>query len=654
MAGAATFHDAEIVFGMLSASLLRRHLVKVTGLAIVAISLLANHVEAHGLGNEPAPQSRFRFTALPLAEPEGLAPRSVREVRLNLQRIDGWLSSVGAAVAAGDLDSDGVANDVCHVDPRWDKVLVSPAPGTATRFPLFFLDPPANLLDPSKMAPLGCTLGDLNSDGLLDAVVTYVGRTPLVFLQREGASELGPDRFVVNDIVPGGQQWITTAVALADADGDGRLDIIVGNYFPDGADILDTTEPGRDPDMSMQDSFSDAFNGGRNRILRQIGSTTSPAPSVTFEDVAAFDEGVAGGWTLAIGAADLDGDLLPELYFANDFGPDRLLSNRSTPGRIQFDVVKGNLDFVTPPSKVLGHDSFKGMGVDFADVNRDGRLDLFVSNITSDFALHESNFLFLSHGDRDDLSAYRDVSRPSGVAQSGWSWDARFGDFDNDTHPEIMVATGYMKGQVNLWPEMHELAFANDRIVHDVRSWPLLGEDADLSGHEPNRFFVRGSGTHYVDMAAASGLFSQAVTRGLATADVDADGDMDIIVANQWEPSVLYRNECVRCGSSLVLNLFHTRIDGTGAETGRVPAIGATAVVTLPHGERLLSEVDGGSGHAGKRSPELHFGLGEVPPNARLSVALSWRDLHGVPHARTILLSPGRHDLTLDDLEVQR
>jgi hypothetical protein len=633
---------------MLTDSRLRPHLVKILGLLFVVVALLANQVEAYGWGKR-VPRSQFHFTSLPLPEPAGLA-RSVRAIRPNLQRIGAWFSAVGAAVAVGDLDGDGLANDLCHVDPRWDKVLVSPAPGTGARFPLFSLEPPVKLFDPLRMAPTGCVLGDLNSDGLLDATISYWERTPLVFLQRATGGQLGVDRFAVEDIVPTGQRWATTTATLTDIDGDGRLDIVVGNYFPDGSDILDVAPSGPDKAMSMHDSFSNAFNGGRDRILRQTGSAPSPAPTVTFEDVPALSEDVARAWTLAIGAADLDGDLLPELYFANDFGPDRLLRNRSTPGHIQLDLVEGRLDFTTPPSKVLGHDSFKGMGVDFSDVNGDGKLDIFVDNITSNFAFHESNFLFLSNGQRDDLGAYRDASRPLGVAQSGWSWDARFGDFDNDTYAEIMVATGFVQGRTNRWPEAMELAFANDRVVHDTQWWPSFREDADISGHEPNRFFVRGSGERYIDMAAEAGLASTAVSRGVATADVDGDGDLDVVIANQWEPSVLYRNDCVRCGQSLVLGLYHRRIGAAAGEPGRSPAIGVTAVVTLPDGRRLVDQVDGGWGHSGKRSPELHFGLGEVAAGIPMSVALSWRDLNGVLHTHTVLLTPGRHDLTLDDL----
>ena len=126
----------------------------------------------------------------------------------------------------------------------------------------------------------------------------------------------------------------------------------------------------------------------------------------TFADVPdLFDDDVSRGWALASTATDLDGDLLPELYLANDFGPDRLLHNRSTPGRIRLALVEGEGSRLTvPKSKMLGHDSFKGMGVDFGDLDGDGLYDMYVSNITTSFGIQESNFAFVNQArDTDDL-----------------------------------------------------------------------------------------------------------------------------------------------------------------------------------------------------------------------------------------------------------
>jgi hypothetical protein len=113
----------------------------------------------------------------------------------------------------------------------------------------------------------------------------------------------------------------------------------------------------------------------------------APQGAPQFEEAqGALDQQSAQGWALAIGAADLDGDLLPEIYFANDFGPDRLLHNRSTPGHPRFELLTGQRSLTTTKSKVLGRDSYKGMGVDFGDLNGDGSRHLRC-NITRSMGL---------------------------------------------------------------------------------------------------------------------------------------------------------------------------------------------------------------------------------------------------------------------------
>ncbi len=155
-------------------------------------------------------------------------------------------------------------------------------------------------------------------------------------------------------------------------------------------------------------------------------------------------------WTLAIAAGDLDGDLLPELYFANDFGPDRLLHNRSRPGEFHFALLEGRKTLTSPNSKVVGRDSFKGMGVDFGDLNGDGVTDILVSNIAADFALEESHFAFLGTGEtvrmRSGVAPFHDESERLGLSRSSWAWDAKIADLDNDGAGEVLQALGFVEG----------------------------------------------------------------------------------------------------------------------------------------------------------------------------------------------------------------
>ncbi len=377
-----------------------------------------------------------------------------------------------------------------------------------------------------------------------------------------------------------------------------------------------------------------------------------------------FDDSVLRGWTFAIGAADLDGDLLPEIYFVHDWGPDRLLHNRSQPGTLKFALLKGERTMTMPRSKVLGGDSFNGMGIDFGDLNGDGWPDLFVSNITAPYGLHESHFVFLSTGRVDQMRAgvapYWDASERLGLARSGWAWEARLADFDNDGTLEAVQAAGFLKGSVDRWPEAQELAVANDSLISDPRSWASLEPGDDVSGRDHNPFFVRAADGRYHDLAGPLGLADPMCSRGIALADVDGDGRVDFAVANQWGPSYLFHNQAPAAGTYLSLRLC-LPVDATHHGAARVhsanarpeeacrPAIGASATVSWGAGRKATAQVDGGTGHSGKRAPELHFGLGRVASHEPLRVDVHARDRDGRRRAETLALEPGRYTVILGE-----
>jgi hypothetical protein len=601
--------------------------------------------------------ARFQFAAQPLPEVPGPEVRYIRPVHPSLQHAAAWISSVGASVAIADMDGDQLPNDVCYVDTRTDQVIVAPIPGTGDRFAPFVLSPGARLYDRTTMAPTHSLPGDLNEDGRTDVIVSYWGRTPIAFLQRGGESRaegaLSGEGFVPIEIAPGGERWFTDAACRADVDGDGHVDLLVGNYFQDGARILDESADGSE---EMQKSMSMAFNGGRNRLLLWAGGSGGENPTVEFRDASeAIDsiDGVPVGmqWTLAIGAADLDGDLLPELYFGNDFGPDRLLHNRSQPGKPQFAILNGVRTMRVPKSKVLNHDSFKGMGVDFGDLNGDGMLDMYVSNIAAEFALEESHFMWVSTGRPEDMkrgiAPYTDESETLGLSRSGWGWDSRLADFDNDGVLEAVQAIGFLLGDVNRWPELHEVGMGNDQWLADPSKWHRFHLGDDLSGrYHHNPFYVRAADGRYYDVAPELGMDEPQITRGIALADVDRDGDLDFATGNQWLPSQFFKNECSKPGSFLGLRLLLPVDDDANSST---PAIGAAVTVSLPNGQRLVGQVDGGNGHSGVRAPELHFGLGDLPSDIVLKVKLQWRDRSGRVREESSLVTPGWQTVVLGE-----
>jgi hypothetical protein len=599
---------------------------------------------------------RFRFERATFPRLGALQGNSIRKVNPRFQAIVSWISTVGAGIALGDLDGDGLSNDACLVDPRTDQVIVSPVPGTGARYAPFTLVPAKSPYDGTRTAPMGCLFADLNEDGLLDVIVYYWGRTPVAFLRRQaGASQLlSADAFLSQQLVPGEERWYTNAALVADVDGDGHVDLIFGNYFADGSSVL-----GPAGFAEMQESMSRSDNGGSKPILLWKSATSGEKPSVMFTPVTGLNATLGNGWTLAMAACDLNLDLLPELYIANDFGPDRLLYNISTPGHVVLKPLRTRRGWTTPKSKVLGQDSFKGMGVDCADLNGDGLPDLMVGNITDPYALEESNLVYLSTGELSDfrsgIAPYQERSESLGLARSGWSWDVRFGDFDNQGDQQILQATGFLKGSTNRWPDLQELAMGNDLMLRNPAHWPHVQPGDDLSGgNNQDRFYVRSASGRYFDLGSSIGLGEPNVTRGIAVADVDGDGRLDFVLANQWADSLSFHNVSQSAGDFLGLHLLlpvspiATTVYGGHTTKGIAasPAIGARATVYLPGGRKLVQQVDGGNGHSGKSSPDLHFGLGAVGPQS-LRVALDWRDRKGkIRHVETSL-APGWHTVLL-------
>src|SRR5262249_1622243 len=141
---------------------LRHRLTALFALAVLGVLFGLTQLPTLAKATRDDMASRFRFRRAPLPELKGYRAKSVRAVNPSLKRIDAWISSVGAGAALGDLDGDGLPNDLCQVDPRTDQVMVAPVPGTGSRYHPFALDPSPVHYEPATMAPMGCLIADLN------------------------------------------------------------------------------------------------------------------------------------------------------------------------------------------------------------------------------------------------------------------------------------------------------------------------------------------------------------------------------------------------------------------------------------------------------------------------------------------------------------
>jgi enediyne biosynthesis protein E4 len=607
--------------------------------------------------------SPYKFKQMPIAMPPGYHPtQTIRQVNPAYYHLRSWISSVGAGIALTDVTGHGRDDGMCIVDPRTDDVVVTYAPTAPAqdRFTPFVLNP-SPLPMTSAMAPMGCAPGDFTGDGQMGFLVYYWGRTPILFLPKSTATTPSPSAYKPTELVPeasvdgqyGGPDWNTNAVNIADFDGSGHPDIFVGNYFPDSAVL----NPHGLNNVQMPASLSNARNGGGDYVFKWTGATSGPNPSASYiQQPEAIPYTDSTGWTLAAASADLTGNGMPDLYIANDFGEGHLLYNESTPGGpIKFKEALGHRSPTTPKSFVVGKGSFKGMGVDFGDLSDNGRFDFMISDITTTWGLEESNLVFMNEAKSDaamknylaqGFAPFTQQAEPMGMAWTGWSWDVKMGDFLNSGHLDVVQTDGFIKGTENRWPWLQEMAMTNDDLLTNPADWPLVEPGDDLAGHQCVAFYAPGPGDRYENISQQLGLCDRTPTRGVAMADTRGDGRLDFAIARQWGPPAFYANES-KVGNYLGLQLYRPAPGGhpgQGLEGPGSPAYGATAQIYTP-GHTQIAQLDGGSGHSGKSSFEVSFGLGSY--DGPVTVRLHWRGTNGIFYQQTLKLAPGTHDLLL-------
>lgn len=588
-------------------------------------------------------------------------------VQPNLKQVEAWICALGASITIGDLDGDGFCDDLAHTEPRDASLVISKTPFSPgpKRYDPFVLQPPQALSHltygpkhPARVAsctPVGTLVGDFNRDGWSDLIVYYWGRSPLIFYRKPEIQTLGATAFQPVELLGDKPEiWHTSAAIQGDFDSDGIMDLLFGGFFADHAPVLgDSTEASATADFRRAHLLEEKSDGSDLRRIPQMQASKARAtnggdlhffrgmPDGSFATVSneCIRRRLRGQWVLALGAADLDHDGRLDFYVANDFGPDLLASNRSTgPGDFSFAQCMGSRSLSTPKSSQLGHDSCKGMGAAISDINGDGNLDILVSNIATEFGLQEGHFAWINTGNmtqmQDGLAPFVNQAETIGIARSGWGWDMKCADFNNDGRSEILQACGFIRGSRNGWPSLHSVALMSSLALDGANHWAPMRNGIDISGGDRNCFFVNSNG-HFIDInaeAIRTGIpnppFPEAtVSRGIAIADMNADGKVDFAVANQWGTSWIYHNTRDSLDSRhLCLSLAtpDAKFPNKGIS---MPPYGATVRISYSKGGRQVSQealVEGGNGHAGRSAPEVYFGLGGLPADTPIDVSIEW------------------------------
>jgi hypothetical protein len=412
---------------------------------------------------------------------------------------------------------------------------------------------------------------DADNDGRPDLLVARFG-TPILYRNE------GKGRFRDVSAASGLRKFGNTIAALAfDYDNDGRLDLLFGNYFPP-VNLIELPTP-----HVLPDDLDAADNGGGVTLWRNV--TPPGSAEIRFAETT----GPAGlshdtQWTLDAGHADLDNDGWQDLYLAGDYGTDRLFFN------------KRDGTFRDATKEAIGIDTKKGMNVDMADFDHDGRIDVYVTNITDEY-MKECNMLWHNDGD----GKFTDLSRESGTCNTLWGWAAKFGDLDDDGWEDLFVVNGLRSaGKENYIPVLLEMIITPGIDFTDVTKWPAIGT-MSWSGYQKKKLFRNLGDQTFKEISAEAGVDNDLDGRGIALADFDNDGRLDIYQTNADQRSLLYRNTAEKTGHWIELKLAGT--------TSNRDAIGAR--ITVKAGSQTwLREVDGGNGYAGQSSKRVHVGLG--------------------------------------------
>jgi Flp pilus assembly protein TadD/peroxiredoxin len=537
-------------------------------------------------------------------------------------------------VAAGDFDNDG-----------FDDLYVCQPAGLPNR--LYRNRGGGTFEDVTEKAGVGvldgtaCALfADFENKGRQDLLVVC-GSGPLLFLnQGDGTFSLKRDAFKF-DHPP---QGTFTHAALADYDGDGRLDIYLCMYsYYLGLDQYHYPVP-----------YFDARNGPANVLLHNEGNATFADRT---EAAGLNVDNDRYSFACAWGHSTRSG--LPDLYVANDFGRGNLYRNN------------GNGTFTSVSTDAHVEDPGAGMSASWSDYDNDGNQDIYVANMWSaagqrvseqkvfqENALEEIRALYRRHARGNSLyrnkgdGKFQNVSGQAGVEMGRWSWCSDFFDFDQDGYSDIYIANGYISGPPSNAPDKSDLGSffwrqvvakspqdATPSLAYE-HGWNALNElirsDISWSGYERNVMLVNNRDGTFSEVSGVLGLDFPEDGRSFVLADLDHDGRLEVILKNRNAPQLrILHNGMQNLGRSISFRL-------RGMKSNR-DAIGAA--ITVEAGTLCQTKyLQAGSGFLAQHSKEVFFGIGKHEDLIRASIrwpsGLS-QQLEGLPPNHRIEVDEG-------------
>ena len=517
----------------------------------------------------------------------------------------------GGGVAAGDLNSDGLTDLYFSSNMGTNKLYLNSGSFKFTDITL-----KSGAEGRSGPWKTGVTMVDINGDNKLDLYLSYSGmvqeenRINQLFVN-EGNDEQGIPHFSEKAKEYGlANAGYSNQAYFFDYDRDGDLDAIILNHNPKSLPVLNEVSTAEflkkdDPLMGIQ-------------LLRQTKGR--------FEDVTR-KSGISGSaltYGLGVGVTDVNNDGWPDFYVSNDYAvPDYLYINNR------------NGTFTDKLKQAMGHNSQFSMGNDVADFNNDGWTDIltldmlpednhrqklllspdnyakFELNLRTGFHYqYMRNMLQLNNGN----GSFSEIGQLAGISNTDWSWAALLADYDNDGWKDLFVTNGYLRDYTNL----DFIKYMDDYVKSKGR---LKREDVlELISHMPasnvvNYIFSNNKDLTFTNQTKEWGMNRPSNSNGAAYADLDNDGDLDLIVNNINQPAFIYQNESNKRKDN---HFLQVRLKGDGMNT---QGIGANVSISLGGKKQFLEQMCT-RGYLSSVSPVLHFGLGtEIKVD---SVTIEW------------------------------
>lgn len=541
----------------------------------------------------------------------------------------------GAGVSVADFNGDGLSDLFFTGNNRTNALYLNEGD-----FKFKEVTETAGVAASADKFATGSTIVDINQDGLLDIYVCYSGSTfnpearKNELYLHQGFTATGEPKFKeVAESYGIADTSRSTQAVFFDMENDGDMDLYVLNHTH--------------PLYIKQIAGNRLPPNMRNRIYRPVTSRLYRNDSNgSFTDVTKVAGVFLPGFGLGLAVRDFDENGYLDIYVSNDYSiPDYLWLNN------------GDGTFTESAKKHFKHTAFFGMGCDAADINNDGLEDLINVDMTSSDHIRSKtlmptmnvdnynsltekygylkqnmfNALQLNRGKGD----FSEIGNMAGVALSDWSWAPLLADFDLDGYKDLFISNGYLRDtKDNDWVEKISayrrakggLLTLEEVYAHfqEMTSVPI-----------PNRIWKNDGNLQFSDKGGDWGMQTPSFSSGAVYADLDLDGDLDMVINNLESPAHVYRNQAREQGLGNFIR-FHLK-DGSTYNKSQ------NAKVYIYHeGQVQMMENTFVRGYQSTVEPIVHFGIGKAQAVERV-------EIHWLDGTRSILKNPNINQVHIID-----